>query len=337
VRSLPELIKHVGRGARLARELPEDEAEAAMAALVSGAADPVQVGGFLIAQRMKGETAGELAGFVRALRPHARLDAPAFDLDVDLHGDGREGRPSVALAAACVVASFGARVLLRGSWASDHARNDDGSAWARLGLDPTRGVAAAAAGAPVVTVELASYAPAVAALLALRAKLGVRTCVNSAVKLLDPTGARRVAAGIFHGPTHAPVAGAALRLGVLRAAVVQAPGGVPEVAPDKPTRVSLVDGGVVSGPEPFAPPGSAAPEPVATAEALAAQAAAVLAGTGPEGVVTMTVATAALWRWVAGQVADPRDQGVLSECYEALRSGAAAAVHARARLCYATA
>jgi len=321
MRALPELIKHVGRGARLARELPEDEAEAAMRALADGSADPVQAGAFLVAMRMKGETAGELAGFVRALRGSARLEG-AWDLDVDLHGDGRAGRPTVALAAACIVASFGARVLVRGWFGSRFARNDVGDAFARLGLLPGR------TDAPLRIVDLEDYAPAIARLLALREKIGVRTCVHSAVKLLDPTGTGRVVAGIFHSPYHEPVAGALARLGVVRAAVLQAQGGVPEIAPDKPTRVSLVEGGAARAPVPFAPTSATAPEEAIDGAALAAQTEAVLAGSGPPGVTAMTIATAALWRWVAGQVDEPTD---LVPCQGALAAGAAATILRAAR------
>src|SRR5215831_12059657 len=287
MRPLPELIKHVGRGARLAKALPEDEAEAAMRALVSGEADPVQTGAFLVAMRMKSETAEELAGFVRALRGAIAVPLAPVDLDVDVHADGRAGRPSVALAAACVVASFGTRVLLRGWFGSPHARNDLGEAYARLGLDPARGVAAAAR-SPVTVVDLETYAPRIAGLLLLRTRLGVRTCVHSAVKLLDPTGARRTLAGIFHGPYHEPVAGAARLLGAVRAAVVQAAGGLPEVAPDKPTRVSFVDGAEVRGPDALPPRAAAAPEEAIDAATLAAQTEALLGGSGPPGVTAMT-------------------------------------------------
>lgn len=320
MRALPELIKHVGRGARLARELPEDEAEAMMTALAGGDAEPVQIGAFLIAMRMKGETAGELAGFVRALRRFAPLGGAPVDLDVDLHGDGREGRPNIALASACVVASFGARVLVRAWFGSRHARNDLGGTFAALGLAP-------GGAGPVSVVDLESYAPHVAALLALREKIGVRTCVQTAVKLLDPTGARRLAAGIFHSPYHEPVAGALVRLGVERAAVVQAPGGTPEVAPDKPTRVSFVDGGTVRGPEALAPRSTVAPEETDDA---AGQLEAVLRGHGPPGVTAMTVATAALWRWAAGQTAAPDSH---DECAAALADGRAAEVLAASRTC----
>jgi anthranilate phosphoribosyltransferase len=196
---LAALIKHIGRGARLAKDLDGEQAEALMSAVVAGEADAYQIGAFLLAMRMKGESAAELAGFVRALRPACAV--PAIDgplVDVDVHADGRAGRPSVALAAATIAAACGARVLLRGWFKNRFSRNDLGEVFSRMGIGRGR----AAAG--VVVVDLEEAAPRVAELLALRERIGVRTCVHSAVKLLDPAGARRQLIGIFHSPYHAP-------------------------------------------------------------------------------------------------------------------------------------
>src|SRR5262245_37658002 len=117
MRDLAALIKHVGRGARLAKDLSAEEATQAMRALVSGEADAYQTGAFLLALRMKGESAEELAGFTRALREHAVLSLHREGridrlVDVDYHADGRQGRPSVLVPAACLAAACGARPLL---------------------------------------------------------------------------------------------------------------------------------------------------------------------------------------------------------------------------------
>ncbi len=56
-------IKAVGAGRKRARSLSRDEAREAMALVAAGAAAPEQVGAFLLALRMKGEEADELAGF----------------------------------------------------------------------------------------------------------------------------------------------------------------------------------------------------------------------------------------------------------------------------------
>src|SRR5262249_34969204 len=121
-------------------------------------------------------------------------------------------------------------------------------------------------------LDLADFAPRVGELLALRELIGVRTCVHSAVKLLAPAGSRRVVAGIFHTPYHDVVGGAALALGFERATVVQAPGGLPELSPDRRTKVSfaVIDRAVVSHADLVAP---GEPAPLPEAPDAAAQAA----------------------------------------------------------------
>lgn len=324
---LPALIKHIGRGARLAKDLDGEQAEALMRAVVAGEADAYQIGAFLVAMRMKGESAAELAGFVRALRPACIV--PAMDLegpplvDVDVHADGRAGRPSVALAAAVIAAACGARVMLRGWFRNRFSRNDLGEVFARMGIG--RGQAAAG----VVVVDLEEAAPRIAELLALRERIGVRTCVHSAVKLLDPAGARRQLIGIFHSPYHAPVAGAAHLLGAQRAAVVQAAGGLPEISPDKPTRLTRIVDGARPAETPESLPGAGIPlETAESPAALAELLEAVIAGRGPPGVTRAAVATAKLILWAAGIEAGAGADGAEA----ALASGRAARVLADLRL-----
>jgi anthranilate phosphoribosyltransferase len=335
MRTTQAILKHVGRGARLAKDLSIDEAREIMRRVAAGEADPVQIGGFLMSMRMKGESADELAGFTQALRATCAPVPAGATVDVDLHADGREGRPSIALAAACVAAACGARVLLRGMFGSEFAKNDLGDAFARLGVDPVRGGLAAAGRAigeaGVAVLDLPSYAPRVAELIALRERLGVRTCLNSAVKLLDPAGTGRMLVGIFHSPYHAPVGGAALRLLVTRAAIVQAPGGLPELAPDRRSRVTYVE----AGDEALRPPvdvdsGPGEPLPLAddaaTLNALLWQ---ILRTpeAAPPGAVRATLATADLMLWATGA-------GVTDGTVDALRSGAGARVLDAVRACY---
>jgi anthranilate phosphoribosyltransferase len=336
LRGLPLLIKHVGRGARLAKDLPRDEARLMMTALLAGEATPLQIGGFLMAMRMKSESPDELAGFVEAMRaasvPFDAPDDPRPLVDVDLHADGREGRPSLAIAAACLAASAGARILVRSVFASRFARHDLGAVFARLGAPPDRGLAGsrkALSSAGVAVSDLADLLPRAVELLALREQLGVRTCINTTVKLLDPARSQRCALGIFHGPYHAPVAGAAKALHVRRAAVVQAAGGVPELAPDKPTRVSRVDGETYIEPEAIDPRGlelGYANEPlpeIASADALAELNALVVESpaSAPPAAVRMTLLTASTWLWIAGVSEAPL--AALPRVTELLRNGAA--------------
>jgi anthranilate phosphoribosyltransferase len=355
---LPALIKHVGRGARLAKDLSGEEATEVMRAIVSGEADAYQIGAFLVAMRMKGESAEELAGFTVALRESALLPfrnghgSPGLEglIDVDYHADGREGRPSVLVAAACVAASLGARPLLRGAFGSRFARNDLDEVLEKLGLDARRGVGAARRAineAGFAIVDLSTYAPRVLELLDLRSKLGVRTCINSAVKLLDPGESRRQLIGIFHGPYHEPVGGAARILGAERAAVVQAPGGVPEPQPDKPTRISFVDSRLPSPNTPIPLDGATAPieqpmpEPVPVVNGAAELARLIeevlrKPQLAPPGMVRMTLLCAGLMMWASGRAESPTDSKILAEANEALRDGRAAHALDVARICYSS-
>ncbi|MCC6997710.1 MAG: hypothetical protein IT370_24040 [Deltaproteobacteria bacterium] len=248
--TLPTLIHAIGAGAKRARNLTREEALVVARAVVSGSAEPVQVGAILLSFRIKGETAEEIAAFVQALAegtvPAAatalaqlgRAQGAPPGLDVDCHGDGHEGRPALILASACVAAAAGARILLRVHLGSRHSVAGLGRIAETMGVGPARdathAVATMTAGAPAL-LDVESYNPRLGWLLSLRDQLGVRSVVHTAAKLLDPGGFGCHLVGIFHAPFHDPVAGALTLLGSRRALIVRAPGGLPEPSPDKLT------------------------------------------------------------------------------------------------------
>jgi len=242
-------IKAVGSGPKRARDLCRDEARAAMGLLCDGEARPEQVGAFLLALRMKGEAADELAGFVEAI--DARIDvggarAPDGTLDVDCHGDGHEGRATLLPAAACALAALGVPVVLRLQRELPTARHGLVDALAALGLDVARPLDPARATAALASVRLAAldlptYAPALDRLVALRPLLGVRTVAQTLMKLLDPLAASTRAVGVFHAP-YLPSTAAALAALGRRGLCVQALGGLPEAAAGKIVRVCRAGG-----------------------------------------------------------------------------------------------
>jgi anthranilate phosphoribosyltransferase len=239
-------IKAVGAGARRARDLTSDEARAAMA-LVSDGAEPVQVGAFLLALRMKGESADELSGFIEALHAHtARAAAPAGTVDVDCHGDGHAGRATLLPAAACAAAALGVPVALRCDLQNGYARHGLAAALGALGLDlarpltPARAARALAAGRLAV-VDLQPTCPPLARLLALRPLLGVRTVAQTLSKLLDPLSASARVVGVFHSPFLPSTATALARVSPARGLAVQALGGLPEARPGKLVRVAYAN------------------------------------------------------------------------------------------------
>ena len=217
-------IKAVGAGKKRARDLTREEAREAMIALLA-TRDEAQIGAFLLALRMKGEAAEELAGFCDALGTPAGASLAA--LDVDAHADGHEGRPTLLPAAVMLAKSAGLDVLLRVDRTAVRGQHNH--------------VAAVADSLGVRTSDLSVEHPALKRLLDMRARVGVRTFVNSLVKLWSPRGAPARLVGIFHGPYHEPMARALVLIGAF-GLVVQAQGGLPEPPPDKPCKMTPTGG-----------------------------------------------------------------------------------------------
>ena len=94
------------------QHLTEAEAEAAMRIIMTGEATPAQIGGYLVALRMKGETAAEITGSARAMRAHAAKLTVTFEGAVlDTAGTGGDGAHTfnISTAAAFVIAGAGGR------------------------------------------------------------------------------------------------------------------------------------------------------------------------------------------------------------------------------------
>src|SRR5947209_13115572 len=109
---LKALISHVAQG----RTLSEDEAEAAFDLIMSGNATPSQMGAFLMALRVRGESVDEITGAARIMRAKAlTIDAPAGTIDtVGTGGDG-SGTFNISTATALVVAGSGVPVAKHGN------------------------------------------------------------------------------------------------------------------------------------------------------------------------------------------------------------------------------
>jgi anthranilate phosphoribosyltransferase len=194
---------------------------------------------------MKGESANELAGFTDALSARFAVDSCEVELDIDAHGDGHAGRPTLLWAAACAVAALGVRVLVRAELRSPYARHGLFDAVTALGADGAHPFHLARARATssecgLALLDLPSYNPALAALVALRPKLGLRTCAQTLQKLASPASAKARLVGVFHAPYLAATAQALAALGGPDASAlcVQALGGLPEVSPGKIVRIA---------------------------------------------------------------------------------------------------
>jgi anthranilate phosphoribosyltransferase len=243
--SLAPYIHAMGRGPGRARSLSLTEAEDAMSLMLSGHADPHAIGALLMLMRYRGETPEEIAGFTRAVR--ATLPAlPLVDLDWPSYAAGRtRGLPWFLLAARSV-AQTGKRVLLHG-WNSHQSDGADlRSALVFAGIARAECVDDAARildrdGIAYLPLEI--LAPRLLTLLRLREVLGLRSCINTVCRMLNPALAPAAVQGVFHPPYLALQQAAGAALGQPRLAILKGGGGEFERNPSKPVALwRLVDG-----------------------------------------------------------------------------------------------
>ena len=98
------------------RALSRKEAEDAFAILMSGEATPAQIGGFLMALRVRGESVEEIAGAVSAMRANmARVEAPAGTVDIVGTGGDNSGTVNVSTCSAFVISACGVPVAKHGN------------------------------------------------------------------------------------------------------------------------------------------------------------------------------------------------------------------------------
>ncbi|MFD2263824.1 glycosyl transferase family protein [Lacibacterium aquatile] len=237
--SFAPVVRAIGRGPGRGRSLTESEADQAMTAILREEATPEQVGAFLMLLRYRGETADELAGFVRAVRRESALPWPVtVDFDWPSYADGpSRGAPWFALSAK-LVSRAGISVLLHGSLEGP----------GRTAIRPTLdgiGIPVAASAAEVGSltwVETKVLSPGLARLLSLRGFLGLRSPANTIARLLDPAGATAGMDGVFHPPYIALHRDAAEKLGRTGVGVLKGGGGEAERAPAKACRLVTAQG-----------------------------------------------------------------------------------------------
>jgi anthranilate phosphoribosyltransferase len=228
------------------QDLSRDEIAAVFGAIMDGEASPAQIGGLLVALRMKGETADEIAGAASAMRSRAlAVTCPDPASAVDTCGTGGDGSGSVNLStlAAVVVAGAGATVAKHGNRALS-SRAGSADVLEALGV---------AIDAPVGVVERCLrevgiaflFAPAFHAATrhaaAPRRELGTRTIFNLLGPLTNPAAVGCQVVGVFDAAWCEPVARALGQLGARRAFVVHGQGGLDEVAVRGPTTVAEWD------------------------------------------------------------------------------------------------
>jgi anthranilate phosphoribosyltransferase len=187
-------LREIGRGKDGSRALEPERARELMAAILDGAVDDLALGAVLLALRMKGEQAGEIAGFLQALEPRlARAPAVAPAWVVIPSYNGARTVANLVPLLALLLARSGVPVLVHGQDSEPAAgarrRVSSAAIFAQLGLPACatmdEAAARARAGLPAL-VALATFAPALARLIGLRAVLGVRNVAHTLAKLVRP-------------------------------------------------------------------------------------------------------------------------------------------------------
>lgn len=234
------------------QNLTAEEAEAAMEIIMTGQATQAQIGGYLVALRMKGETTAEVTGSARAMRAQASRVSIALGGEplVDTAGTGGDGAHSfnISTTAAFIIAGAGRKVAKHGNRA---ASSLCGSAdvLAALGviidLTPTQ-VADCIRQVGIGFMFAPRFHPAMKYAIGPRRELGQRTIFNLLGPLTNPAGATHQLVGVYDPRLTEPLANVLGQLGGQAAMVVHGAGGLDELTTSGLNQVSHLRGGQVT-------------------------------------------------------------------------------------------
>jgi anthranilate phosphoribosyltransferase len=220
---LKALLAHVAQG----RTLSESEAEAAFDIIMSGDATPSQMGAFLMALRVRGETVDEITGAARIMRAKAvTIDSPPGTIDTCGTGGDSSGSFNISTASALVVAGCGVPVAKHGNRALS-SKSGSADVLTALGVNID---------ADLAIVRQCLWEIGLGFLMAprhhsatrhvapTRVELGTRTIFNLLGPLSSPALARRQLVGVFASEWVRPMAEVLGRLGAEHAWVVHGDG-----------------------------------------------------------------------------------------------------------------
>ncbi|MFQ3565580.1 MAG: anthranilate phosphoribosyltransferase [Aggregatilineales bacterium] len=224
--------------------LQQEEAEAVMNQIMTGQATDAQIGAYLMALRMKGETHDEITGSARAMRANAQRVPTRFDgaelLDTCGTGGDRSGTFNISTTVAFVAAGAGLRVAKHGNRAAS-SKCGSADVLAELGvyldLSPEQ-VGRCIEEVGIGFLFAAKLHPAMRYAIGPRRELAVRTIFNILGPLTNPAGARRQLMGVFAADLTDLLAHVLGELGAVSALVVSGYGGLDELTTTGPNRIS---------------------------------------------------------------------------------------------------
>ena len=228
-------------------DLSRQQMSAVFDEIFSGHATPAQIAGFLVALRMKGETAEEIAGGAEAMRKNVtKVRVPEGRVVLDTCGTGGDSSHSfnISTAAAFVAAAAGATVAKHGARAVSSS----------CGSADVLSAAGVNIHAPVEVIERCLreigigflFAPnlheVMKHVIGPRRELGIRSVFNLMGPLANPAGATHQLLGVYDAQLVPVLGRTLLALGTARALVVHGEGGLDEISPCGPTRAVWIEG-----------------------------------------------------------------------------------------------
>jgi anthranilate phosphoribosyltransferase len=243
--ALKTLIQKVSTGATLTPE----EMRTALETMTDGHATPAQMGAFLMALRVRGETVDEITGAVQMMRARMnRVKAPADAVDIVGTGGDELGTYNVSTCASLVAAGAGARVAKHGN-RSVSSLSGASDVLTALGVKVdvtgdriTQSIEEAGVGfmwAPLHHPAMRHWAP-------VRAELGIRTIFNLLGPISNPAGVARQVVGVFSRQWVEPIARVLNNLGARHVWVVHGHDGLDELTTTGATDVAEVKDGRLS-------------------------------------------------------------------------------------------
>lgn len=233
------------------QDLSPEEAENAMKTIMSGEATPAQIGAFLTALRMKGETVVEITALAKVMREfadtvHPRVEGPL--LDTCGTGGDKVKTFNISTITAFVVAGAGVNIAKHGN-RSVTSKAGSADLLEELGVNlmvPPSRVAKCIEDIGIGFMFAPGFHKAMKYAIGPRKEVGIRTVFNILGPLTNPANASSQVLGVFSPDLTDPMANVLNGLGVERAMVVHGLEGMDEISLSGPTRVSELKGGKIS-------------------------------------------------------------------------------------------
>jgi anthranilate phosphoribosyltransferase len=238
------IIGRVATGATLSRE----EAASAFDSMMSGEATPSQMGGLLMALRVRGETVDEITGAVSAMRAKMmRVTAPADAVDIVGTGGDGSGSVNVSTCASFIVAGAGVPIAKHGNRAlSSRSGAADvlSSLGVKIDLAPEQ-VGRCVREAGIGFMFAPAHHPAMKNVNPTRLELATRTIFNLLGPLSNPAGVKRQMVGVFSRQWVQPLAQVLKNLGAESVWVVHGSDGLDEITSTGPSFVAALENGEI--------------------------------------------------------------------------------------------